>query len=192
MRPHLRRGQSTGFLTTALIVVCLLAVAASLAPRSEAAVRVPELSWAPCPDQNGFECATATVPRSYGDPHGATIRLAVIRHPAADPSSRVGTLFLNPGGPGAAKALLPLVAGALPDSLRERFDVITWDPRGFGESASVQCFASQAGEHRFLAGVGQAGDTFPVGPAEMARWIKRYASFGRHCERRDGGLLRHM
>ena len=116
----------------------------------------------------------------------------MIRHPAADPSSRVGTLFLNPGGPGAAKALLPLVAGALPDSLRERFDVITWDPRGFGESTSVECFGSQAGEDRFLAGVGQAGDTFPVGRVEIARWIKRYASFGRHCDRREGGLLRHM
>ena len=144
------------------------------------------------PRQSGFECATAAVPRNYRNPDGATIRLAVIRHPAADPSSRVGTLFLNPGGPGAAKALLPLIAGVLPDSLLERFDVMTWDPRGFGESTSVQCFASQADEDRFLAGVGRAGDTFPVGRVEMVRWIKRYASFGRHCDRRDGGLLRHM
>ena len=192
MRLLERRLHRTGFRTPGLIVLGLLAIAACLAPRSDAAVRVPELSWAPCPDQSGFECATAAVPRDYRNPDGATIRLAVIRHPAADPSRRVGTLFLNPGGPGAAKALLPVVFSVLPEELQEGFDVITWDPRGFGESTSVQCFASQAAEDRFLAGVGQAGDTFPVGPAEMARWIKRYASFGRHCERRDGGLLRHM
>jgi pimeloyl-ACP methyl ester carboxylesterase len=192
MRLLERRPHRTGFRATGLIVLGLLALAACLAPRSDAAVRVPDLSWAPCPDQSGFECATAAVPRNYRNRDGATIRLAVIRHPAADPSRRVGTLFLNPGGPGAAKALLPLVFDVFPDSLQERFDVITWDPRGFGESTSVQCFASQEDEHRFLAGVGQAGDTFPVGPAKRARWIKRYASFGRHCDRRDGGLLRHM
>ena len=175
-----------------MLVLGLLGLAAFLAPQSDAAVRTPDLSWAPCPHQSGFECATAAVPRDYRNPDGATIRLAVIRHPAADPSRRLGTLFLNPGGPGAAKALLPVVFDVLPDSLQASFDVITWDPRGFGESASVQCFGSQEDERRFLAGVGQAGDTFPVGPAERARWIKRYASFGRHCERRDGGLLRHM
>ena len=192
MRLHERRPRSTGFRTTGLIVLACWLLPPACAPRSDAAVRVPDLSWAPCPDQSGFECATAAVPRDYRNPDGATIRLAVIRHPAADPSNRIGTLFLNPGGPGAAKALLPAVFDVLPDALQASFDVITWDPRGFGESASVQCFPSQADEHRFLAGVGQAGDTFPVGPAEMARWIKRYASFGRHCERRDGGLLRHM
>jgi pimeloyl-ACP methyl ester carboxylesterase len=154
--------------------------------------RVAALSWAPCPSQAGFECATAKVPLDYRNPGRATIQLAVIRHRAVDPSRRIGTLFLNPGGPGAAKALLPVVFSVLPDSVRRRFDVVTWDPRGFGESTSVQCFASQAAEDRFLARVGVAGDTFPVGAVQMAQWIQRYAAFGRHCGRRNPTLLRHM
>jgi pimeloyl-ACP methyl ester carboxylesterase len=154
--------------------------------------RVAPLSWDACPSQKGFDCATAKAPLDYRNPDGATIRLAVIGHRAADRSRRIGTLFLNPGGPGANKALLPTIYPFLPDAVRARFDVVTWDPRGFGESTSVQCFASQAAGDRFLAGVGLAGDTFPVGSVQMAQWTQRYAAFGRQCERRNRTLLRHM
>src|SRR5205823_8680328 len=63
----------------------------------------PKLSWQPCADpaQKGFQCATPTVPRNYRHRHGAKIHLAVIRHRATDPAHRIGTLFFNPGGPGA-------------------------------------------------------------------------------------------
>jgi pimeloyl-ACP methyl ester carboxylesterase len=100
-------------------------------------------------------------PLDYRKPDGATIRLAVIGHRTADRSHRIGTLFLNPGGPGANKALLPTIYPVLPKAVRARFDVVTWDPRGFGDSTSVQCFASQAAEDRFLAGVGLAGKRSP-------------------------------
>ena len=154
--------------------------------------RVAPLSWDACPSQKGFDCATAKAPLDYRNPGGATIRLAVIGHRAADRSRRIGTLFLNPGGPGANKAVLPTIYPFLPNAVRARFDVVTWDPRGFGESTSVQCFASKAAEDRFLAGVGLAGDTFPVGSVQMAQWTERYAAFGRQCERRNRTLLRHM
>ena len=140
----------------------------------------------------GLRCATTIAPLDYRKPDGATIRLAVIGHRAADRSHRIGTLFLNPGGPGANKALLPAIYPVLPKAVRARFDVVTWDPRGFGDSTSVQCFASQAAEDRFLAGVGLAGDTFPVGSVQIAQWTERYAAFGRHCQRRNHTLLRHV
>ena len=181
----------SGRALSGLMVLGLLALFACLAPRSDAAVPVPDLSWAPCPEQSGFDCATAEVPRDYRKPNGATIELAVIRHAAAGPD-RIGSLFLNPGGPGPAKTVLPEIFDALPEAVQERFDVTTWDPRGFGESTSVQCFSSLAEEQSFLEGVGQAGDTFPVGAAEMTQWIERYASFGRNCAERAGGLLRHV
>ena len=175
----------------ALFALCLSALLLVSSP-ALASGAVPSLSWARCPAQAGFECATARVPLDYRDPGRASIRLAVIRHRAADRARRIGTLFLNPGGPGANKALLPTIYPFLPDAVRSRFDVVTWDPRGLGESTSVQCFASHAAEARFLTGVGVAGDTFPVGSVQMAQWIDRYAAFGRHCERRNATLLRHM
>jgi pimeloyl-ACP methyl ester carboxylesterase len=175
----------------ALLALCLSTLLLVSSP-AFASSGAPTLSWAPCPAQRGFECATAKVPLDHRNPGGATIELAVIRRRAGDPSRRIGTLFLNPGGPGANKSLLPPVYDVLPDAVRGRFDVVTWDPRGFGDSTSVQCFASQAAEDRFLAGVGLAGDTFPVGSVQTARWIQRYAAFGRQCDRRNGTLLRHI
>ena len=105
----------------------------------------------------------------------------------------MGTLFFNPGGPAAAKPILPAIVQSLPRQVVRRFDVITWDPRGHGGSTAVQCFRSPAAERRFLAGVGRSdGETFPVGAVQMHRWIKRYAAFGRHCKRRSGRIMRHM
>ena len=74
----------------------ILAVALAAIPAADA--QAAPLNWTPCDD--GFECATATVPLDYDQPKGKQISLAVIRLPATDPSHRIGTLFTNPGGPG--------------------------------------------------------------------------------------------
>ncbi len=180
-----------------LTVAAALAVVAALASSGAAAAAAPppKLDWQPCADpaQKGFQCANPRVPRSYERPDGATIHLGVIRHRATDPEHRVGTLFVNFGGPGASKTSLPTYySHYLPAELRARFDILTWDPRGIGDSTAVQCFDSQQDENRFLAGVGLAGETFPVGKAEKTRWIRRYRAYGRRCERTNGGLLRHV
>jgi hypothetical protein len=95
--------------------------------------RVPRLSWTSCHD--GFQCTSARVPLHYRHPAGATISIAVIRHLATDRAHRAGTLFVNGGGPTAQIA--PFAAGgyaAIPAALRARFDIMTFDPRGFGSS----------------------------------------------------------
>jgi pimeloyl-ACP methyl ester carboxylesterase len=56
----------------------------------------------------------------------------------------------------------------------------------------VRCFASQADEDRFFAGVGKPAFTFPVGPLEVSRWTQRYRAFGRRCQHRSGRLMRHI
>jgi len=78
-----------------LFALTLVGVAA--APSAGAAER---LRWQACDE--GFECATAHVPRDYARPGGAQIRLALIRKPASDRAHRIGSLFMNPGGPGAS------------------------------------------------------------------------------------------
>jgi pimeloyl-ACP methyl ester carboxylesterase len=184
-RPTLAKG----VLLLASVALSVLLALPSAAP---AGVRVPTLDWAPCPDHKRFDCATARVPLDYRNPGGARIRLAVIRHRATKPSRRIGTAFFSPGGPAAAKRLFPTVVAGLLAPVRERFDVISWDPRGLGESSAVKCFASQAAEDRFFAGVGKPAYTFPVGPLETARWIQRYRAFGRRCRERTGKLMRHI
>jgi pimeloyl-ACP methyl ester carboxylesterase len=174
-----------------LLTLCTLAVGA--APAS--AIPAPTLSWHACTDpaQIGLQCATARgVPLDYAHPRGRTIRLAVIRKRATDRAHRIGTVFFNFGGPGAAgTAVLPVSMPKIPGALRARFDIASWDPRGVGESTAVKCFASPQAENAFLAGMNIIF-SFPVGGAEMGEWLRRYRGLFRRCERRSGSLLRHV
>ncbi len=179
---------------TLTAIVGLLAAAVPASAVRPPAAAAPALSWKPCADpaQRGFQCATLRVPLDYRNAGGSRIRLAVIRHRATKPSRRIGTAFYNPGGPAAARPLFPTIVEGLRAPVRKRFDVITWDLRGLGESTAVKCFASQADEDRFFAGVGKPALTFPVGPLEMSRWIQRYRAFGQRCRQRSGSLMRHI
>ena len=96
------------------------------------------LLWHACGD--GFECATLPVPLDDRAPSSSTIDVAVVRMRARDPQHRIGALVLNPGGPGApGVGYLRATADSLPDRVRDRFDLVAFDPRGSGDSAPVTC-----------------------------------------------------
>jgi pimeloyl-ACP methyl ester carboxylesterase len=171
---------------------CLLAL---VLPGAATAAR--PISWHRCAQaaQRGFQCARIQVPLDHDRPRAGKIELALIRHRATDPQRRIGTLFYEPGGPGVpGTEFLPAFAYAgFPATVRAGFDIVSWDPRGVGESTAVKCFANQAAEDRFFAGsLTRNVDGFPVGPGQMSTWIDGYRRFGQRCERRDGRLLRHV
>ncbi|WP_354644110.1 alpha/beta fold hydrolase [Kitasatospora camelliae] len=148
------------------------------------------LDWRPCESGSAFDCATAEVPLDYDDPGGRLIDLAVVRHPATGPGHRIGTLFFNPGGPGGPGTVqFPQNYEAFPKEVRERFDIVSWDPRGVGHSTAVNCFADPQ-EAAAWAATKPAG--FPVGAEQRAAWIAAYEDLGRRCERIDPALLRHV
>jgi pimeloyl-ACP methyl ester carboxylesterase len=124
------RTSSAARLPLGLLLV--LTIAAVCAPRA-AASGGPPLRWQPC--HEGFECATAQVPRDYGRQGGPELTLALIRKPASDREHRLGSLFLNPGGPGGSG--VDFVRFAPPPALArfsERYDIVGFDPRGVGAS----------------------------------------------------------
>jgi pimeloyl-ACP methyl ester carboxylesterase len=91
------------------------------------------LEWEDC--AGGLECTTFEVPYDYENPSIGTFRLPVTRRLANNLSERIGTLLINPGGPGAAA--LDYVAYAdqiFSNSIVDRFDIVAWDPRGVGQS----------------------------------------------------------
>ncbi|HEY6745631.1 MAG TPA: alpha/beta hydrolase [Mycobacteriales bacterium] len=168
-------------------MLALGAAAALLAPApAGAAPPGPAIAWAPCGD--GLECATVPVPLDWSRPHGRTISLALARHPASDPAHRIGSLFVNPGGPGDSGVDEVVTRGAELDTLTAgRFDVVGWDPRGSGRSSPVSCFAGPAERAAFWGGT-----LVPSTRAEERAYLAKSVELARRCGERNGDLLAHI
>lgn len=179
----------------ALLLVALAAVAAVLAPAAGAeqppeatspleAARVdrvpaPSLDWKRC---GIAECATALVPLDYDEPQGAQIELALARLKASDPQRRIGSLFVNPGGPGlSGVGFTKFAPKYFRPELLERFDLIGIDPRGTNASTPLRCFPSPAKAQRALAGLLAA--PFPRSAAEVAAALGSARATARACSR---------
>ncbi|MEV6653331.1 alpha/beta hydrolase [Streptomyces sp. NPDC051219] len=153
-------------------------------------VPAPKLDWRPCVQGSRFDCATAKVPLDYRNLRGRTIELAVVKRKATGPGRRIGTLFFNPGGPGGPGTVqMPQNYEFFPREVRERFDIVSWDPRGVGNSTAVNCFASPEEADAWIASK-PAG--LPVGEQQRTAWIAAYKNLARRCQQRDPELLRHV
>jgi len=195
-RPQ-RRCRQPIAMTAALAMTGLLDVASPVVAATPelASVRVPVLDWQPCADEDGFECATADVPMDYSRPRGKTFSLALIKAPAQDPGSRIGTLFWNPGGPSdVGTQYLPASVWGFPEAVRRSFDVVSWDPRGMGGRTTpvVQCFDSEEQEIGFLEAAFADLPAIPVSARELAGYIEGHTRLNRRCLRRNSDLLAHV
>jgi pimeloyl-ACP methyl ester carboxylesterase len=129
-------------LTTIAVTVAVLAApagAGAATTTTTTAVRsAAKIVWKSC--GKGFQCGTLNVPVDYSQPDGATVGIAVARHPATDPSQRRGSLVINFGGPGdAGTSTLRDFVPEVPAEIRSQFDLVSFDPRGVGASRPVRC-----------------------------------------------------
>ncbi|MBI4883017.1 MAG: alpha/beta fold hydrolase [Actinobacteria bacterium] len=135
---------------------------------------------------DGIEEGTLDVPLDYDDPNGASITLYVVRHRAVDPARRIGTLLVNPGGPGYGGSGLAYSAdGIYGQELLDRFDILGWDPRGTGFSApAVDCID----DYDRYFGLDSSPDT----NAEREALIDAGTDFGEECASSVGEVLPHL
>ncbi|MFE5805135.1 alpha/beta hydrolase [Streptomyces sp. NPDC056491] len=131
------------------------------------------------------------VPLDYDHPSGKVVDLAVIRRRATSPSTRIGSLFFNPGGPGGAgtDALPAWYDRFFPAELRKRFDIVSWDPRGVGRSTAVRCFGDAEEATAFWA---RQPEGFPVGEKERKVWFAGRAELAESCKKRAANLLPYV
>ena len=142
------------------------------------AVKTPKLAWYTC--YTDYKCTTVTLPLDYDDPKGAQVEMALLKVPAGDKKHRIGTLFLNPGGPGASGIELAYNAARfLGSSVLNRFDVVGFDPRGVGFSDNVTCFANNAQNEAVLGTINST--PFPDTAAEQRAFVKAYDSHAKAC-----------
>lgn len=106
----------------------------------ESSEQTQDLAWTACADVLGLECATLSVPLDHAARGSETIDLALARQPAGDPDARIGSLVFNPGGPGGSGiGFLEFARFSIPPDVADRFDIVSFDPRGVGASSAVDC-----------------------------------------------------
>ncbi len=139
------------------------------------------IDWVPC--DGSVQCGTLTVPLSYRDPTNRVIQVALRRHPADDSSARVGSLVINPGGPGeAGTLLLRRDLGVLTPAVRARFDVIEMDPRGVNATAGFTCDPPPD----------DPVDPIPTTADDEHALLRAVRAYADACARAAGPILAHM
>ncbi|MFF3514235.1 alpha/beta hydrolase [Streptomyces sp. NPDC002573] len=142
---------------------------------------------APLPSGARWQCATMQAPLNWDNPTGGTIGVALIRVKASGPpNKRIGSLVFNFGGPGGSGVTaLPAFA---PDyeTLRTRYDLVSFDPRGVGRSAGVKCKDDQQLDAFFQQ------DMTPDNAAEQQAFVNSTKQFNRACEQNSGRVLPYV
>ncbi|MDC0773800.1 alpha/beta hydrolase [Streptomyces sp. HD] len=151
-----------------------------------------KLDWGRCKATGGFpapgdewQCATLKTPLDWKKPDGETIGLALIRAKASG-DDRIGSLLFNFGGPGASgRSTLPWYASNASE-LGERYDLVSWDPRGVGASEGIRCRSDKEIE------ASESVDITPDTPAEEKAYFRDAAAFGKGCQKSAGTLMAHV
>jgi pimeloyl-ACP methyl ester carboxylesterase len=154
------------------------------------------VAWKPCPDQaanllsqvpsgTAYDCATVRVPQDWSSPAaGPTLDLALIRV-RAHQSGRIGSLVVNPGGPGVSGVDLAVyLSGELPAEILQRFDIVGFDPRGVARSSPVKCFTDADEDASFAA------DPDPVSQADFDALVALEKRMADGCQAKYGDTLR--
>ncbi len=165
----------------ALVVIGgFVPAAAASTPPDE--IQGPRLEWTDCGDA---ECAVLPVPLDDRLVGGPTIDLALIRYRARDREHRIGSLLVNPGGPGASGVdYVSAAASSLPPEILDRFDIVGFDPRGVGQSNGVDCTDD-------LDPLYDA-EFAPDDDAERAELEAAVQALVTQCAQRDGAILPYL
>ena len=142
------------------------------------------LDWKGC---SGAECAGLSVPMDYAKPDGETITIQVLRKRATKKGQRLGSLVVNPGGPGVSGVDYARAADFIVGKpVRQRFDVVGFDPRGVERSSPVDCLSDE-GMDEFVS-----QDPTPDNPAEVQTFLASMKNLGNGCLAQTGPLLGHI
>jgi len=147
-----------------------------------------QLQWTACSDVANAQCASLPVPIDPAKPDGATIALRIARIPALDAGRKKSVLILLPGGPGAGIGLMfgsELRKAQHVEELRRDYDVVTFDPRGIGESNPIRCAPDAVPSPKVPTGKALTPDDFKAVAGANAALFKS-------CYAQTGELFRHL
>ncbi len=185
-------------LISALALGTIVSGPGTASAQTEAAAVRPA-AWGPCAadvlaeipaaERTKVSCAVQEVPVDHSRPRGDSTGVIMMKRPAGDPAKKIGSLFINPGGPGGAGLIYSAYGSAFftPEIL-EKFDLIGFDPRGVGRSAPLRCFRTQ--EEADAVNVGWFA--LPITKDEIASSLRQSKAYTDYCKINAGPLLNHM
>ncbi|GAA1752462.1 alpha/beta hydrolase [Streptomonospora arabica] len=152
------------------------------------------IDWRDCGD-DGARCGTFEVPLDYAEPGGERLEIAVRRIPATG-SDPIGSLVVNPGGPGGSGfEYADSAARTVGEAVRERFDIVGFDPRGVDRSSPIACL-DRSEMDDFIAvdftGPGGGSDPADVGETGLRELARLNRGFVEGCREDSGDLMMHM
>jgi pimeloyl-ACP methyl ester carboxylesterase len=144
-----------------------------------------KITWLAC--GGPFLCTDVTVPVDYSTPGGERIQLALVKYPATNPKKRMGSLFVNPGGPGASGVEYGYAAEYIVSKeILDAYDLIGFDPRGVGGSSAERCLTNSETD-KLVAANGP-----PVDGLTMATLEKSSKMLATRCEEKLGSRLKFL
>ncbi|MFM8816210.1 MAG: alpha/beta hydrolase [Actinomycetes bacterium] len=149
---------------------------------------VNPIEWKPCDGNTNseVECGNIEVPFDYSDPERGSFVLFVKKHNASNPADRIGSMMVNPGGPGfGGSSLADDAQYYFSQDLIDRFDIIAWDPRGTGESTPAVDCVDTFDEYFGL-------DSPPETPDEKQALIDASQAFNDKCAENSGTILPYI
>jgi len=180
-----------GLLVPTIGAASAASAASATVGTSASAGKPASVQWKPCGDDSpGYDCATVKVPLDYDHPSGGTTQLALARLKATDTQHRIGTVFVNPGGPGGSGVGMVLSGYGeyLGTQLAGRFDVVGFDPRGVAASDPLHCFDSEAEQHAFV----DSQPVFPYRKDQYRPYFETWAGLGPECLDDHQKIAQHM
>ena len=149
---------------------------------------VNPILWTACEGSTSteVECGNIEVPFDYADPDQGSFVLYVKKHNASNPADRIGSMMVNPGGPGfGGSSLADDAQYYFSQDLIDRFDIIAWDPRGTGESTPAVNCVDTFDEYFGL-------DSPPETPEEKQALIDASQAFNDKCAENSGTILPYI
>jgi pimeloyl-ACP methyl ester carboxylesterase len=149
----------------------------------------PKLHWSRCTDVPNAKCAGLPVPIDPAQPNGATLTLRIARVPAIDSKHKKGMLLSIPGGPGIGISVMlnpHMRKEQHMDDFRHEYDVVTFDPRGVGQSDPIRCAPNA------VPSPSESFASQPLSESEFKMVTDRNAAFFLSCFRASGELMRHL
>ncbi|MFI9453680.1 alpha/beta hydrolase [Amycolatopsis sp. NPDC052450] len=159
------------------------------APVTWGACTADQIRGVPADQVKFYSCARYRVPIDHDNAALGTIDIAMLKRAAKTPDKKVGSLFLNPGGPGGSGFRMPIGAvNYFQPQVLDRFDLIGFDPRGVGASNPLKCFTTQEDANDVFA----AQIPVPLSRQEISGTLASYRDYGQFCKNNAGALLNHM